>query len=191
MDALLLIIFLAFVFFKVLGKMPEIKDKLPKDWEPKNWGPEGWPHGPKRWPEMSENWGFPWEEQDPYEEETDTEVGRTENQQASGQSAGQEREVPIRQMTKYIDQKSELEARSQMISKDAAGGTESRMMHQEGLPPDEHIFPAAQQAAGQDTEGYPLFNSQALLNGIILSEVLQVPKSKRGPQRKGLYVVKN
>lgn len=139
MDALGLIIFIIFVLFKALGKIPDIKDKLPKDWEnkfPKDWQ-ENWP----------QEWQFPWNDDDDDAVEADA---------AKPEGHEPRREIGLEQTKESYEP-----------------------VHFEGTPPEQEQRGAEVAATKKELTPHPIINSQSLLNGIIMSEVLQPPKCRR------------
>ena len=134
MESLWVIIIVAALFFKIFGKLNNLKEKTPGEWKnkiPREWRETGLPP-------ILQEMGFPWDEP--------------------------EEEAPKAQSQKLAEwQLDEVEAE---------------------VP---KPVPAAPKAAafGQDEQGYSLqvMDRQLLLNGIIFSELLQPPLSKRGRRK--------
>lgn len=140
MEALWVIIAVAVVFFKVFGKLNDMKEKTPGEWKnkiPREWRETGLP------PILREM-GFPWDEP--------------------------EEEAPKAQSEKLAEwQLDEMEAVQEVPA---------------AAPKPVTAAPKAA-ALGPDEQGYSLqvMDKQLVLNGIIFSELLQPPLSKRGRRR--------
>lgn len=151
MEGLWIIIIIVALVYRALSKVGEISGEM------KNRLPEG---EDKRYPPVIKDWGFPWEEDDEWggEGEYYTEP-REKRVQSSQNTAGNASvESPRENATGIPDEITE------------AGSKESAMELPAYLQQENGV-------AG--IEKQPLLDYAGLINGLILSELLQPPKSRR------------
>jgi len=148
-EALWVFIFIVFVLLRVFSRIPDLKDKIPKDWEKTGIPP------------ILKDMGFPWD---------NTAPGRTAPGKPGGASekpAPKRRTITEKAPVAKVPGQTKLEAPATTVEFPEAPPAKVS-------PPD---------GCGEQ-HGLPLTDCQAVLNGIIFSELLQPPKCKRPGCRK-------
>lgn len=132
MESLWGVIFVIFVLLRLFNKMPELKEKLPKDW------------GDKKLPPIFEEMGFPWDEDETVEPQP-LEVAKKK----------------AKTDKKIVETKGRKQGRPEKYA-----------------PADNRPSVFADNN-DEDLNWFPELNQEAVVHGIIISELLRPPKALR------------
>lgn len=157
MELLWVIIIVAAIFFRIFGKLTDLKEKIPGEWKdkvPREWRDTGLPP-------VFREMGFPWDEEQEEDPAMVEEKAEPAGRNAAGAGAHTMAGEPRKLAEWQLDE----------IGEEVPAAAPE---------PPANVPQTA--VAGQGQAGYnlPVMDKQVLLNGIIFSEVLQPPRYKRG-----------
>lgn len=165
MEALWVIIFIVFILVRVFNNIPGMSDKRPRDWEKKF--PGDWE---ERLPPILRDMGFPWDGNGNPERGRGQVPGSAPGP-APRSAPGPEKRAVKRPISTEQSGRDTGRREPPALREEKAGISAAVTADDTGIT----------YIDGRDCElqQHPLFGCQAVVNGIIFSELLQPPKCKR------------